>query len=94
MPTTPTDVSTAQTFNVASFLSGLVNTGAQIAQQKIAQSQNTGAPAASVTPPVVAAPGSTQVPAGPGGSLLSSPMTMALLVGGGLLALYLVARKS
>jgi len=96
MPATATDVSTAQTFDVGSFLQNLANTGLQIAAQKVAPTQSTGAPSAAVNPPAIAAPGGTQRPATatPGLAFLSTPAGMAVLIGGGLLAVYLLVRKS
>lgn len=89
-----TDVSTAQSFDVASFLGGLVNTaaGAYVATQT-ANSQATGKPAATTTPNLYAgANGNTAVA---GNGLGMSNQTMLLVgVGAAALLAVLLLRKS
>ncbi len=86
-----TDVSTAQTFDVGSFLNNLVNVGAAVVTARTQPTQNTGQPAATTQPNVRANPAGNTAPVA---NNAISPSYLWLGLGiAGAVALVLVLRS-
>ncbi len=89
MNTPATDVATAQSFDVSSFLGNVVQTAGNVIAARVAPTQNTGQPSVSN------APSQTLTANGqPPGSIMSNPLALIAIGGGVLLLAVVILRKS
>ncbi len=86
-----TDVSSAQSFDVSSFLGSLVNTAGQVITAKISPTQNTGQPAVTTSPDVRAGLSASQG----GGAVagMSQQTLMMVGIGAALLVAVVLLKK-